>query len=81
MDRIPYLHFSYFVLFSAFYEKEYPPPYVSIMYSFQVVCKLIVVVVVVELLFYDHGKHPRSCRDGQLTEPHFSWAGLDLLSG
>ena len=33
------------------------------------------------LLFYVHGKHLRSCRDGQLTEPHFSWAGLDLLSG
>ena len=39
------------------------------------------VVVVVVLLFYVHGKHLRSCRDGQLTEPHFSWAGLDLLSG
>ena len=38
-----------------------------------------VVVVVVVLLFYVHGKHLRSCRDGQL--PHFSWAGLDLLSG
>ena len=37
-------------------------------------------VVVVVLLFYVHGKHLRSCRDGQLTEPHFSWAGLDLLS-
>ena len=41
----------------------------------------IVVVVVVALLFYVHGKHLRSCRDGQLTYPHFSWAGLDLLSG
>ena len=40
-----------------------------------------VVVVVVALLFYVHGKHLRSCRDGQLTKPHFSWAGLDLLSG
>ena len=39
------------------------------------------VVVVVVLLFYVHGKHIRSCRDGQLTLPHFSWAGLDLLSG
>ena len=39
------------------------------------------VVVVVVLLFYVHGKHLRSCRDGQLTLPHFSWAGLDLLSG
>ena len=27
----------------------------------------IVVVVVVVLLFYIHGKHLRSCRDGQLT--------------
>ena len=26
-----------------------------------------VVVVVVVLLFYVHGKHLRSCRDGQLT--------------
>ena len=26
-----------------------------------------VVVVVVALLFYVHGKHLRSCRDGQLT--------------
>ena len=34
------------------------------------------VVVVVVLLFYVHGKHLRSCRDGQ-----FYWAGLDLLSG
>ena len=40
-----------------------------------------VVVVVIVLLFYVHGKHQRSCRDGQLSEPHFSWAGLDLLSG
>ena len=38
-------------------------------------------VVVVALLFYVHGKHLRSCRDGQLTSPLFSWAGLDLLSG
>ena len=38
-------------------------------------------VVVVVLLFYVHCKHLRSCRDGQLTWPHFSWAGLDLLSG
>ena len=27
----------------------------------------VVVVVVVVLLFYFHGKHLRSCRDGQLT--------------
>ena len=27
----------------------------------------LVVVVVVALLFYVHGKHLRSCRDGQLT--------------
>ena len=37
--------------------------------------------VVVALLFYVHGKHLMSCRDGQLTKPHFSLAGLDLLSG
>ena len=29
-------------------------------------CTFVVVVVVV-LLFYIHGKHLRSCRDGQLT--------------
>ena len=29
--------------------------------------ELAVVVVVVVLLFYVHGKHLRSCRDGQLT--------------
>ena len=28
---------------------------------------IVVVVVVVVLLFYVHGKHLRSCRDGQLT--------------
>ena len=28
---------------------------------------VVVVVVVVALLFYVHGKHLRSCRDGQLT--------------
>ena len=39
------------------------------------------VCCIVALLFYVHGKHLRSCRDGQLTLPHFSWAGLDLLSG
>ena len=43
--------------------------------------KLMNVVVDVDLLFYVHGKHLRSCRGGQLTLPHFSWAGLDLLSG
>ena len=36
---------------------------------------------VVVLLFYVHGKHPWSCRDGQLPYPHFSWAGSVLLSG
>ena len=48
--------------------------------NFLAFCELDVVVVVA-LLFYVHGKHLRSCRDGQLTYPHFSWAGLDLLSG
>ena len=33
----------------------------------QVVPSQVVVVVVVALLFYVHGKHLRSCRDGQLT--------------
>ena len=31
----------------------------------------------VMLLFYVHGKYISSCRDGQLTYPHFSWAGLN----
>ena len=31
--------------------------------------------------FCVHGKYLRSCWDGQLTQPHFSLAGLDLLSG
>ena len=35
----------------------------------------------VAVLFYVHVKHLRSCRDGQLTYAHFSWAGLDLLGG
>ena len=30
-------------------------------------CPTNLVVVVVVLLFYLHGKHLRSCRDGQLT--------------
>ena len=30
-------------------------------------CDIEVVIVVVALLFYVHGKHLRSCRDGQLT--------------
>ena len=33
------------------------------------------------LLCYVYGKQLRSCRDGQLTKPHFSWSALDLLSG
>ena len=37
------------------------PPYIVL------VPLLSVVVVVVVLLFYVHGKHLRSCRDGQLT--------------
>ena len=37
--------------------------------------------VKVVLFFNIHGKHLWSCWDGQLTLPHFSWAGLDLLSG
>ena len=33
------------------------------------------------IVFYVHSKQLRSCWDGQLTLPHFSWAGLDLLCG
>ena len=36
-----------------------------------------IIVVVVVVLFYVHGKHLRPCRDGQLTYPHFSWTGID----
>ena len=36
---------------------------------------------VVVLLLHVHGKHVRLCRDGQLTLPLLSWAGLDLLCG
>ena len=36
-------------------------------FYFSWLCSLILVVVVVDLLFYVHGKHLRSCRDGQLT--------------
>ena len=45
-----------------------------------ITCSVVVVVfvVVVVVLFYVHGKVMSGC---QLTLPHFSWAGLDLLSG
>ena len=36
---------------------------------------------VVGLLLYVYGKQLWLCRDGQLTGPHYSWLGLDLLSG
>ena len=42
-------------------------------YMFYVV---VVVVVVVELVLYVHGQQLRSCRDGQLSYPHCSWASL-----
>ena len=43
-------------------------------------------IVVVVLLFYVHGKHRRSCRDGQLTTPHFflgrrGWSGGAMVLG
>ena len=38
--------------------------YMYILYTFFFPC---IVVVVVALLFYVHGEHLRSCRDGQLT--------------
>ena len=28
------------------------------------------------LMLYRHDNQPRSCLDGQLAKPHFSWAGL-----
>ena len=34
------------------------------------------VVVVDELVLYIHGQQLRSCRDGQLSYPHSSWASL-----
>ena len=36
-------------------------------YYFFTVFRHLIIVVVVALLFYVHGKHLRSCRDGQLT--------------
>ena len=39
----------------------------SLPLSFYGLICLKLVVVVVALLFYVHGKHLRSCRDGQLT--------------
>ena len=37
---------------------------------------VVVVVVVVELVLYAQGQQLRSCRDGQLSYPHCSWASL-----
>ena len=37
---------------------------------------VVVVVVVIELVLYVHGQQLRSCRDGQLSYPHCSWASL-----
>ena len=39
-------------------------------------CHLSFVVVVVELVLYIHGQQLRSCREGQLSYPHCSWASL-----
>ena len=39
----------------------------AILYVEAAICYYVLVVVVVVLLFYVHGKHLRSCRDGQLT--------------
>ena len=41
--------------------------FLKILVSFAVQYPKVVVVLVVVLLFYVHGKHLRSCRDGQLT--------------
>ena len=38
--------------------------------------KYLFYVVVVELVLYVHGEQLRSCRDGQLSYPHCSWASL-----
>ena len=40
---------------------------VDIFFTYFTTAYLEPVVVVVALLFYVHGKHLRSCRDGQLT--------------
>ena len=48
----------------------------SDIYEFMASLEMIVVVVL--CCFYVHGKHLRSHWDGQLTKPHFSWAGLDI---
>ena len=51
------------------YPKFLQGPVTGILYfnHFWVPIKAFSVVVVVVLLFYVHGKHLRSCRDGQLT--------------
>ena len=36
----------------------------------------VVVVVVIELVLDVYGEQLRSCRDGQLSYPHCSWASL-----
>ena len=50
------------------YVSKYTESYLQLVHFPNVVpIKVVVVVVVVALLFYVHGKHLRSCRDGQLT--------------
>ena len=45
----------------------YTATHVALYVSCNIMSCVNVVVVVVVLLFYVHGKHLRSCRDGQLT--------------
>ena len=52
----------------VFTKFHYAPAYLSIgNYALGCIFQMIPIIVVVALLFYVHGKHLRSCRDGQLT--------------
>ena len=57
-----------------------PTNIVRVYICLTVVCRSLSGVRVM-LLFYVHGKHLWSCRDGQLTYQHFFWACLNLLRG
>ena len=54
----------YIYIYLSIFATVYCPDCMQLYVLFIIV---VVVVVVVVLLFYVHGKHPRSCRDGQLT--------------
>ena len=49
----------------AYTSSEHSDQLYSYLFSLFLFCSRLIIVVV--LLFYVHGKHLRSCRDGQLT--------------